>query len=172
MYKFILFVILSLFSFSNVYPIAKTVFEENGKIVDLTGKNFIVVEIQQNGSGKYYAVDQDGLCWATGLISSGGKNTPEGIYKILWKKEHHMSKKYPDPSGINNMDFSLFFSNAGLALHKGNVNRLSHGCVHVSAFDMKRLFKWATYKTKIVILRSPYLDYVRDDLMKIYGGYK
>jgi len=54
-------------------PISKTVFQlrtlKSGKekIIDLTGKNFVVVSVREEGSdGRFYAVDKDGTVWWSG----------------------------------------------------------------------------------------------------------
>jgi len=158
-----------------VEPISKTSFvvthKNSTKSVALLGKNFIVVSVREKGSdGRFYAVDQDGTVWWSGVITSGAvsKRSPSGIFSILQKKRYHMSKSYPDENGINNMDYMLKFTSQGHALHKGNVYAMSHGCIHIAPKDIKVLFKWATAKTKIVITRESYMPFAMRDLQKIY----
>jgi len=171
--KIIWLVLLILtFSKSNFFPIEKDHFDQRGKIVDLKGENFIVVALRETESdGRFYAIDGDGTCWASGVISSGSKNhrTPTGVFRISYKKRKHMSSKYPDPSGINNMDYSMFFTSRGHALHKGNENFMSHGCIHIAPKDIKMIYNWAYPGMKIVIIRGNYMDFVKTDFQRIYG---
>jgi len=81
-----------------------------------------------------------------------------------------MSKAHPDPKGVNNMDFSLFFTNRGHAIHMGNTNAMSHGCIHVGKKGANTMFKWANYNTYVVVTREHYLPFVYYDLQK--AGYK
>ena len=157
-------------------PVSKTVFQlvkgENKRTVDLTGKNFIVVSVREAGSdGRFYAVDVDGTVWWSGVITSGTLEfkTPSGIFTIFQKKRYHMSNDYPDESGVNNMDYMMKFTKRGHALHKGSVNWLSHGCIHIDPKDVPALYKWSNFKTKVVITRHSYMPFAREDLRKIYA---
>ena len=156
-----------------VIPLNKTTFEirwDNGKsrIVRLKGREFIVVSVREPGSdGRFYAVDRDGVVWWSGPLTSGADDfkTPSGIYTALYKKRYHMSTKYPEPSGIDNMDYSIFFSHQGHALHQGSVNWMSHGCIHIDPKDIPTLFHWAKPgRTKIIITRKSYMPFARHDL--------
>jgi len=158
-----------------VLPMSKTKFKiitpgKKDRIVDLKGKEFIVVSVRERGSdGRFYAVDRDGDVWFTGPITSGANDfpTPSGIYPVLRKKRYYMSKDHPDPSGINNMDFSIFFTRYGHALHKGNVDWMSHGCIHISPKHIPTLFRWAKIgQTKVVITRNTYMPFAKPDLVK------
>lgn len=164
---------------SKVIPLSKTKFvvlgdnnEEN--IVDLQGQDFIVTSLREKGAdGIAYAVDRDGVVWWAAVISSGAKGheTPSGIYTIWRKERFYMSKAHPDPNGINNMDFSLWFTHRGHAIHMGHTNAMSHGCIHVGEKGAKTMFEWATKdKTKVVVTREHYLPFVYYDLRK--SGYK
>jgi hypothetical protein len=163
---------------NRVFPLSKTRFkvvDNKGqeKIVDLKGKDFIVISVREEGAdGLAYAVDRDGVVWWAASISSGAKGheTPSGIFPVLRKERYYMSKAHPDPSGVNNMDFSLFFTNQGHALHMGNTNAMSHGCIHVGERGASAMFKWATPATKVVVTREHYLPYVYHDLGK--AGYR
>ncbi len=163
---------------SRVIPLSKTEFaviDDHGKEkkVDLKGKDFIVVSLREKGAdGAAYAVDRDGVVWWAASISSGaeGHETPSGIFRVLRKERYYMSKAHPDPKGINNMDFSLFFTNRGHAIHMGNTNAMSHGCIHVGEKGANTMFKWATHKTKVVVTREHYLPFVYYDLQKV--GYR
>lgn len=156
-------------------PLSKTTFklyEENGeRIVSMEGQNFIVVSVREKGSdGRFYAVDSDGTVWWSGPITSGTLEfkTPSGIFPIIHKKRYHMSTLYPDASGINNMDFMMKFTRQGHALHQGSVKWLSHGCIHIDPKDVPVIYKWATYKTKVIITRHTYMPFAQKDLTRIY----
>ena len=158
-------------------PLSKTVFKliKNGheKIVDLTGKNFILVSVREQGSdGRFYAVDQDGTVWWSGPVTSGAFefSSPSGIFPIIQKKRYHMSTLYPDESGVNNMNYMMKFTNGGHALHEGSVNWMSHGCIHIDPKDVSVIYKWSNFKTKVVITRHTYMPFAKDDLRRIYLG--
>ncbi len=119
------------------------------------GTPFILVNIHRDRSvGKLHYVDADGHIVYSTWISSGASKyrTPSGTYNVYYKKRHHMSTKYPEASGINNMDYSLFFLN-GFALHQGNPRQKSHGCVHVAPGIAQRLFNDVEHGTPVVITR-------------------
>lgn len=158
-------------------PISKTVFKVidlksgDSKRVDLTGKNFILVSVREEGSdGRFYAVDSDGTVWWSGSITSGTPEfrSPSGIFPIIQKKRYHMSKDFPDESGINNMDYMMKFTHYGHALHKGSVKWMSHGCIHIDPKDVPVIYKWADFDTQIVVTRHSYMPYAQKDLVKIY----
>ncbi len=165
---------------SRVFPLSKTKFVVNEKgadgekTVDLTGQDFIVASLREKGAdGIAYAIDRDGVVWWAAVISSGAKGheTPSGIFDIFRKERFYMSKQHPDPKGINNMDFSLWFTQQGHAIHMGNDDAMSHGCIHVGAKGAASMFNWATIGgTKIVITREHYLPFVYYDMRKT--GYK
>jgi len=156
-------------------PIAKTIFKQyttdSEKIIDLTGKNLIVVSVRELGSdGRFYAVDSDGTVWWSGAITSGTPEfrSPSGIFHIIQKKRYHMSRDFPDESGVNNMDFMLKFTKQGHALHKGSVNWLSHGCIHIDPRDIPVIYNWSNFKTKIIVTRHSYMPFAKEDLRRIY----
>jgi len=162
----------------DVSPLSKSrfsVIDANGSenVVDMAGKDFIVISLREKGAdGAAYAIDRDGVVWWASPISSGAKGyeTPSGIFRVIRKERHHMSKQHPDPKGVNNMDFSLFFTEGGHALHMGNTNAMSHGCIHVGEKGASAMFDWANYKTGIVVTRKHYLPFVYHDLIK--SGYR
>ena len=164
------------FKGTETIPIAKTVFRlvknNQERIVDLTGKNFILVSVREAGSdGRFYAVDVDGTVWWSGPVTSGAPEfrSPSGIFPIIQKKRYHMSNAFPDESGINNMDYMMKFTKRGHALHKGSVDWLSHGCIHIDSRDVPTLYNWSNFKTKIVITRHSYMPFAREDLRRIYN---
>jgi lipoprotein-anchoring transpeptidase ErfK/SrfK len=157
-------------------PLSKTMFQlfkkDGEKIVDLSGKNFIVVSVRERGSdGRFYAVDRDGTVWWSGPVTSGAPEfrSPSGIFTIFQKKRYHMSTLWPDDSGVNNMDYMMKFTKGGHALHKGSVDWMSHGCIHIDPKDVPVIYNWSTFKTKVVITRHSYMPFAREDLIKIYG---
>ena len=164
---------------SRVFPLSKTKFavlDKNGKekIIDLSGQDFIVTSLREkDADGIAYAIDRDGVVWWAAVISSGAKGheTPSGIFTIFRKERFYMSKAHPDKNGINNMDFSLWFTQQGHAIHMGNDNAMSHGCIHVGEKGAATMFNWAKKgKTKVVVTREHYLPFVYYDLKK--AGYK
>jgi len=141
---------------------SKTEFINGNKHIDLYGKNFVVVSLREPGAdGKYYYVDRDGTVVYAGIISSGarGYRTPEGIFNIYRKHKKYMSTKFPDPSGRNNMNYSMFF-HRGFALHQGNPHYMSHGCIHLSSWDARTVFKHAPIGTPVVVTRDEYLPHL------------
>lgn len=158
---------------TTITPLSITKFEvkdKHGKtkIVDLKGKKFVVVSVSEPGSeGKSYAVDEDGTIWWVDKISSGaygGHETPNGIFPVILKRRYHMSASHPSTNGINNMDFEMLFTNQGHALHLGNTKALSHGCIHVGRKDVEAMFKWVDLKTKVVIMRGHYGQFLEQEL--------
>ncbi len=158
-------------------PLSKTVFEvfnlenRHSRIVDLTGKDFILVSVREPGSdGRFYAVDRDGTVWWSGPVTSGAPQfrSPSGVFHILQKKRHHMSGAYPDESGVNNMDYMMKFTKWGHALHKGSVDWLSHGCIHIDPKDVPAIYNWSRLGMPVVITRHSYMPFARDDLRRIY----
>jgi len=156
-----------------ITPLSITKFEVtdkhgNTKIVDLKGKKFIVVSVSEPGSeGKSYAVDEDGTIWWVDKIASGaygGHETPNGIYPIILKRRYHMSASHPSSNGVNNMDFEMLFTQQGHALHLGNTRALSHGCIHVGRKDVEAMFRWSDTKSKVVIMRGDYHQFLEDEL--------
>jgi len=164
---FLTILLLTTLLFSQVRVISPTKFEHNGIVKDFRGKDFIVVCLREkNSEGKIFYVNEWGEPVFQDVISSGayGHRTPTGIFHVMWKKERHMSTKYPDPSGINNMDYSMFFTPQGHALHKGNVNAMSHGCIHVNTFTIQELFYNLDVGTPVVVIRGQYSLQFMDSL--------
>ena len=161
-------------------PLSKTEFlyiNKQGveRTINLTGKDFILVSVREEDSdGRFYAVDRDGTVWLSGGISSGEEVefTPSGKWKVLRKKRYNTSSKYPEADGSNNMDYSLFFTKWGHALHKGNIDNTSHGCIHVNHADIQVLYKWAEVGMPVLMTRHRYMQYARSDLRRIYSKVK
>ena len=177
-------IILSLFALSlllsaqdrELIPISKTEFlyidkAGNEQVKDMTGKDFILISVREEESdGRFYAIDRDGTVWLSGGISSGeeAKFTPSGVWKVLRKKRYYTSKKYPEEDGSNNMNYSLFFTKFGHALHEGSIDYTSHGCIHVDKSNIPSLFKWANVGTPVLTTRHRFMHYARPDLKRIY----
>lgn len=153
------------------FPISKTSFKlmtkDGFNTVNLKGEKIIVVSVREHGSdGRFYAIDESGKVWKSGPITSGAEKyrSPSGIFTIFQKKRFHMSTAYPDPSGVNNMDYMMKFTRFGHALHKGSVDWMSHGCIHVDPKDVVALFDWSDYSTKVVVTRHSYMPFALGDL--------
>ncbi|HIP27874.1 MAG TPA: L,D-transpeptidase [Sulfurovum sp.] len=160
-----------------LFPVTKTVFKVvnliSGKedTIDLTGKNFIVVSVREKGSdGRFYAVDSDGTVWWSGPVTSGAPEfrSPSGIFPIIYKKRYHMSTAFPEESGVNNMDYMMMFTHNGHALHKGSVDWMSHGCIHIDPKDVPVIYNWSKHGMQVVVTRHSYMPFAKDDLRKIY----
>ncbi len=147
----------------DVLVISKTEFFYN-EVVHKMDQNFILISLRETGSdGKFYYVDKQGtVVWAE-TISSGAKKfrTPEGIFEVYNKRKRWMSTKYPDESGINNMDYSNFFLR-GYALHQGSINHMSHGCIHISKKYSKILFDNSPIGTPVIVTRDNYISLLSD----------
>ncbi len=89
-----------------------------------------------------------------GYVSSGRPSThrtPRGTYSVQWKAKEYDSKKYPSsPGQPNNMDNAMFF-HKGFAMHKGNINGNSHGCVRTQKYQSEWLYDWAPHGTRIIV---------------------
>ena len=156
-----------------VQPLSVTEFKvttsDHASTQNLKGQEFIVVSVRERGSdGRFYAVDRDGVVWWSGAITSGADDfkTPSGIYSVKYKKRYHMSSEYPSDDGVNNMDFSIFFTDKGHALHQGSTDWMSHGCIHIDPKDIQTIYRWAHSGTKIIITRESYMPFARKDLIK------
>ena len=172
----------------NIKALSTTAFEltdvdhKHPRIRDFRGQDFIVVSVREPGSdGAIYAVDKGGVIWWQGSIASGagggklidkngkyivegGHETSNNIFKILAKRRFHMSKTHPSADGVNNMDFELQFTPDGQALHLGNVNGMSHGCIHVAKEDISSLFKWSKVGMPVIIMRGNYKQHLNTEV--------
>jgi len=140
-------------------------------IIDLSGKDFVLVSVREPGSdGRFYAVDKDGTVWLSGAVASGAPQfrSPSGVFHVLEKQRYHMSNRYPDESGVNNMDYMMKFTRWGHALHKGSTDWMSHGCIHVDPDQVAILFRWVRIGMPVVITRHSYMPFARPDLRRIY----
>jgi hypothetical protein len=102
------------------------------------------IYLKENGSVKFVS-----------NISSGrkGYRTPLGTFRVLVKDKYHRSSKYPAPHGGARMPYTLKITKSGIAIHQGRVPGYptSHGCIHVSNLTAKKLWRWASVGTKVVV---------------------
>lgn len=95
---------------------------------------------------------------ATGDDAHPTATWPE-VHKIFRKHKVYRSKKYNAQ-----MDFAMFFTYDGKAIHKSNAVTVtsflkdlgldqlgSHGCVRLSGYDAQKLFSWAPMLTPVFI---------------------
>ncbi len=107
----------------------------------------------ENGRG-YFAACENYEVVRIGYVSAGRPSThrtPRGTYNVQWKAKEYDSKKYPSTNGKRNMDNAMFFTAKGHAMHKGNINGLSHGCVRTQQYQSEWLYDWAPHGTRIVV---------------------
>jgi len=159
---FLLFITSALSA--DVIPVDKNIFIDSGKEVEIKTE-FILVVLDETGVGRCYYVDSkeagNTVIWSY-RVAAGREpryHTPSGIFKVYHKKKEWMSTKYPDESGINNMDNSLFF-NGGIAMHKGNPYAYSHGCVHVGTDPSEVLFNHVKVGTPVIVTRNTYIPFL------------
>jgi len=103
---------------------------------------------------KAYALENGHIVFQ-GRISSGkkGRETPNGIFKIMEKMRYHKSNLWPKPNGGAKMPYMMRLTDSGIAMHLGHVpNRpASHGCVRLKNGFAQKMFRWAKVGTKVVI---------------------
>jgi hypothetical protein len=88
------------------------------------------------------AYDDGSVALDISPISGGrpGYRSTQGVFQMTLRRlRRHSSSEFP---GKDNMDFSLFY-HGGEAIHQGNPNVQSHGCIHVPAPFAEQLFDWA-----------------------------
>ena len=91
---------------------------------------------------KAWLIDRDGLVMHGPVpISSGrpGHETPRGTFYVQWKSRDHRSAEYSDAP----MPFAIFFADGGIAIHGGDVNPPSHGCVRLPLPEAETFFDFA-----------------------------
>jgi len=112
----------------------------------------IHIALRPNGTGEFVAC-QNHEIKRHGVVSAGRPGTHDtvrGTFRTQWKAHKWDSKKYPSEDGGYNMLRAQFF-HGGFALHNGNVNGLSHGCVRTQMSNADWLYKWSPIGTKIII---------------------
>ena len=105
-----------------------------------------------NGSKKVFEFD----------CVTGDKDHPTNVgkFKVFRKHRKYTSKTYKVP-----MDYAMFFTKDGKAIHQSQVVGLlsylkyfgvesigSHGCVRLSEVDAKTLFKWTPLHTEVEVV--------------------
>lgn len=91
---------------------------------------------------KLTAYDHGALALNISPIAGGrpGYRSTNGMFEMTQRRlRRHSSSEFP---GKDNMDFALFY-HEGEALHQGNPDVESHGCIHVPAPYAEQLFDWA-----------------------------
>ena len=70
-------------------------------------------------------------------MSSGkdGQETPTGTFEVTYKDRDHYSQEYDAP-----MPYSVFFTDNGHAIHEGNINEESNGCVRLTHEPAQEFF--------------------------------
>jgi len=100
---------------------------------------------------QYFGAYQDNNLWLWGPISSGkaGSKTPQGDFRVLWKKKDYISKKYKMP-----MPFAVNFSEKGYFFHQQSLpgRPASHGCVRLLRVDAERLFHWLEKNDPVILI--------------------
>jgi len=116
-------------------------------------KKTILVHIENNrGVGTFQACENYEVVHI-GYLSTGLPSkykTPRGDFKVQWKARKYDSKKYPSTDGGNNMNFAMFYDR-GFALHTGNIDKHSHGCVRTQKHNAEWLYEWAPHGTNVII---------------------
>ena len=158
----------SVIATAEIIPIDKNIFYNTDTTeIHNIDSDFVLISLNERGAGRFYYVDAqqagNSVVWTYRVAagSPGDFDTPSGVFKIYHKKKKWMSTKYPEPSGINNMNYSMFF-NGGIAMHQGSVNHLSHGCVHLRKDDAKKLFNNTGVGTPVIITRESYIPFLSD----------
>jgi Rieske Fe-S protein len=76
-----------------------------------------------------------------------GKETPQGIFHVMWKDQFHHSREYNQAP----MPYSVFFA-PGDAFHGGSLQRASAGCVHLGDDDSKAFFNYLQVNDEVQVL--------------------
>jgi hypothetical protein len=151
---------------AEIIPEGKNIFYDTktGRMHEIAS-DFILISLDKRGVGRFYYIDNksagNSVVWSD-IITSGRPpkhTTPSGFYRIYHKKRKWMSTKFPDPSGRNNMNYSMFF-NGGIAMHQGSTRALSHGCIHVSRRYASILFKHSKHGTPVIVTRESYIPFL------------
>ena len=125
--------------------------DNTGRTCDFYDKT-IYVQLRPNGTGEFIACE-DYTIKRHGVVSSGRPGTHDtvrGEFRTQWKAYNWDSKKYPSDNGGFNMRRAMFF-HGGFAMHNGNVNGLSHGCIRTQMRNADWLYEWAPVGTKIIV---------------------
>lgn len=104
--------------------------------VDLTAKKSW---LQKGGTIEYGPVS----------INSGrpGWETPTGSYNVMRHVKDEVSYEF----NLEPMPWSVYFSPLGIAFHEDDVNRMSHGCIHLHAQDAQHYFRTLKVSDSVVV---------------------
>ncbi|HUG45413.1 MAG TPA: L,D-transpeptidase family protein [Sphingomicrobium sp.] len=84
-------------------------------------------------------------------VSTGkeGKESPVGVFNVMFKKTMHRSRKYDNAP----MPFSQFITDYGIALHAGHNpgEPASRGCIRLPSAFAKKLFNATDVGTPVLI---------------------
>lgn len=88
-------------------------------------------------SGQAWLMDNGKVTYGPTEMSSGtdSQETPTGSFAVQYKDRDHWSKEYDAP-----MPYSVFFTDRGHAIHHGDVNEESNGCVRLSEGPAKTFY--------------------------------
>ena len=88
---------------------------------------------------------------AVASISTGkeGKESPSGVFQVMFKKAMHHSRKYDNAP----MPFAQFITDYGVALHAGHNpgHPASHGCIRLPKEFAKKLYSVTDVGTPVLI---------------------
>lgn len=79
--------------------------------------------LQRDGQVSYGAVPMS--------AGAPGWETPRGTHYVTRKVKDEVSYQF----NLAPMPYSVYFTNDGVAFHEGDVNVLSHGCIHLNSQD-------------------------------------
>ena len=131
-------------------------------LLSFGGYKKIVVDLTKQEAYAY----ENGQLVYSGWISSGRKKfkTPTGRYRVLQKEKEHISNEWPKKVVIKNgkkveevggakMPYMMRLTWSGIALHEGYTPNYpaSHGCIRVAKGFAKKLYKWATVGTRVIV---------------------
>jgi hypothetical protein len=122
-------------------------------LILITSSIFAAKSIDVDLSNQKIYAKENGRIVFSGSIASGkrGRATPTGTFRILEKDRHHVSSKYPEPSGGAKMPYMHRLTNSGVAIHQGYLPGYpaSHGCIRVSKATAQKLWRWSRTGIKV-----------------------
>jgi len=89
------------------------------------------------------------------IISSGKRSTPTRTGTFRIQSKHRVTRMRGRDYNVPNVPYAMYYS-GGYALHGAYWHnkfgrRVSHGCVNLPVSSARRLFKWASVGTKVVV---------------------
>ncbi len=76
--------------------------------------------------------------------------TPTGEFTVTTKSKHHISREIEGAV----MPFSIFIGNDGIALHAGDYNSFSNGCIRLPVYFAETIFELVDLNVKVKIYDS------------------